>query len=341
MRKDLIKNIDLVIEGLMGIKESLQQPDPQEEAPKTSPAPTKTPVKEETTPKATASNGEKENLEAMSYNDLKKLAKERGIEAKGTKPELIDKILAGGTAPKTEAPAKAEVKEEAPKKAKKIAKKEEEEVAPPSEPEEDADDDSDDGEDVQTRVEEEVKDMTDDEIKELLASVEKSTKGKRQALIARVVEAVEEGLIDLDAEDSDEDAEDQDDSEEGETDEEYEAYFGEATQDRADAMNKMETDIKKKVAAKKIKTADMQKEVAKFYGADLKEVKALDEEGLLTAYINMELRMIDDDGDTHDFEEPYFINERPVCCGYFLEEDEKGENLVCPLCGTAYEKDEE
>lgn len=134
---------------------------------------------------------EVEDLTSLSYNDLKKKAKELGLSAKGSKGDIIARIEDHLGVP--------------------VQEDEEDEVEDTQEVEE-TDNIDVEGEEVEEEptphdeVVEMLAEYTNDELKEILEGVELSTKGKREALIARIVQAIEDGVLSF--EDEDEDLED-------------------------------------------------------------------------------------------------------------------------------------
>lgn len=65
------------------------------------------------------------------------------------------------------------------------------------------------------------------------------------------------------------------------------------------------------------------------------EIADLDDEELIDEYISIHLNLVDDEGVVHEFEEGYMKNGIPHCCGVPLKEV---DNLyVCEVCGSEYE----
>ena len=130
------------------------------------------------------------DLKSLSYNDLRKLCKEMGISSKGTKAELIEKLSSSKNEPVVE--PKEESKEIKPTKTPQLK----EEEVPVEEPQPVV---SNVNEDVKPsfkkptlsdRVEKELEQYSDEEIKQLLDETGISSKGQRQALIAKVVDEI-------------------------------------------------------------------------------------------------------------------------------------------------------
>lgn len=196
-------NIEMMIKGLMIVKEALEAEMGTEvvedakvvdikeaKANKESKKATKATkeVKEEVeTDVEVESDNLAEELNGMSLKDLKEKAKELGVAVRGSKSAIIGRIL--------EALDNAEDEEEVV---------EEEEVI---ETDDEQEDDVEVGDEVEeVDLEEALKDYSVEELAEMLAEAGLSTKGKKQALIAKVIKAVEEGKIEF-GEDDEEDEE--------------------------------------------------------------------------------------------------------------------------------------
>ena len=278
-----------------------------------------------------------EELMDMPYNDMKKYAKSVGVTAMGSREKIVNDILKtyGVEAPDEE----DEDEDEAPKKKAPASKKApagkktpaSKKSAPVEEEEEDEEEDE-----VTAQVNEAVKDMEDSEIAELLKQAGLPSKGKRTALIARVIKGVKDEVIDLDGE------EDEDEDEESIYDSlnDYENNE-EIPEERAAAIKKFEAATNKKVKAKTLKMAMIKKALTAYYGDEADLSEAGDEE-LVEAYIDMKCRFIDDEGDNYDgTDDAYYVNGMLACHGYICEESEDGSSLVCPVCGAEYENEAE
>jgi hypothetical protein len=290
----------------------------------------------------------KKDLEAMQYSDLKALAKESGVSAKGTKKDLVDRILeAVSDEEEIEDEDEEESEEVEDKKgknkkvvdikkgAKKLGKKaedeEKDEEEESEETEEAEEEETDDG--LYEQVEAAVEDMDIKELKAYCKENEISDKGKRTALIAKLVEAVKAGKIDLE-DDSEEESEDE--SEEDESFEDWLATF----------LDEMEGSKKRKSVAKKLSS-----KIAKQYDDEkltdktiVKFLKGYDEETAwdkedaednLEEYIAVKCNLIDDDGKEHELSDAYQVGEDYYCCGEPLKEVD--DQLVCEKCGESYE----
>lgn len=245
------------------------------------------------------------NLESLSYNELKKLAKELSLSAKGTKAELIARIQeAQGIAVEDE--------------------EEEEEIVeePTVEVEEETveDEESDEEEDLTTlhdEVMEQLEAYTDEELKEILESIDKPTKGKRQTLIALIVQAIEEGLIDFgdeEEEESDEEQHMEQDDESTEADEEQGVEDEEEDEDEEDDTEEDEEDEidieeilspldrdKVKLICRKLEIKVLKKDTEESLKEKVMDFE--DNDKLLEALIDLGLVSLVDDEDEEEDEE--------------------------------------
>lgn len=280
-----------------------------------------------------------EELMDMPYNDMKKYAKSVGVTAMGSREKIVNDILKtyGVEAPDEE----DEDEDEAPKKKAPASKKAPAGKKTPagkkSAPVEE-EDEEDEEDEVTAQVNEAVKDMEDSEIAELLKQAGLPSKGKRTALIARVIKGVKDEVIDLDGE--------EDEDEDGDEESIYDSLNDyenneEIPEERAAAIKKFEAATNKKVKAKTLKMAMIKKALTAYYGDEADLSEAGDEE-LVEAYIDMKCRFIDDEGDNYDgTDDAYYVNGMLACHGYICEESEDGSSLVCPVCGAEYENEAE
>lgn len=353
MNTQIIKGIEMLAEGLTSIVEGLKAESAVASAPVKEDVP-KTQIevsKPIETPKETVAEVKKsseyseDELSSMSYNEIKKLAKELGISAVGNRKELVKKILANDSATESAEVEDDEVVEQS-KTVKKTTKKVENEkenksfkktVSKPKveEPVEDEDDGEDDVEDealedtTESRVIEATEEMSDDELRELLEDVGVSSKGKRQALITKLVTAVEDGLIELDGEETDEEA-----PEETETEESADVTEG-MTKKRKEAYEELCDETTKALEDGEILRDDLIEFINAFNGTNDK-FKKLSTEDLLDKYLELSAMLVDDDGNIVE-EGAYTINDEPYCCGHLLDYDEDREVFKCHCCGSEYE----
>lgn len=255
-----------------------------------------------------------ESLAEVSYNGLKKLAKDLGVSASGDRETLTANILASVS--------EDEVEEEEDSEEEVTSSEEEIEDAEFSEEDEDEDEDEDNEEEEDSlaeQIEQATKDMTVEELADLLVSYKLPAKGKRQALIDAIIKGVEDGIIEFNTGD-DVDEEEVDDSPRGKAVQDLkdsiEAEFEEGSISRKDLI----TYINKRMGTKN-------------------RMKTVDDADLLAKYCELQATLIDDEGDLHEEKEPYVLNGEYHCCGEALQKDEDGD-LVCPICGTCYDGEE-
>ncbi len=277
------------------------------------PAPAEKVAKKETVSEVVDAPVSPSELQEMKYNELKSLASKMELSTKGTKDELFARITGGEVAEAVDP---------------------EEEV----EAEEEDDAEAEEGEEtLAEQVERELAEMTEAEIADILESIGVSPKGKRQALLAKIVTAIEEGKLSLDAEEGDEaeEAPEEDEEEVVEAD-----YLSDPTEARAKAMANISKELRASYKKKELTDKEISEGLADFFTPDEGYNPKLPAKEKLELYIQVYQRMVDDEGDFQDMATPYYINEESVCCGHFLKELEDG-NMFCEVCGNSYETDEE
>lgn len=266
-----------------------------------------------------------ESLAEVSYNGLKKLAKDLGVSASGDRETLTANILASVSGD--------EVEEDEEDSEEEVTSNEEEiEDAEFSEEDEDNEDEEEE-DSLAEQIEQATKDMTVEELADLLVSYELPAKGKRQALIDAIIKGVEDGIIEFNTgDDVDEEEEEIDDAEtvEEEVDEEEvdDSPRGKAVQELKDSI---EAEFEEGSISRK----DLITYINKRMGTK-NRMKTVDDADLLAKYCELQATLIDDEGDLHEEKEPYVLNDEYHCCGEVLQKDEDGD-LVCPICGTCYD----
>lgn len=293
-----------------------------------------TPVEVKEEAEVTTSFPTEEELNALSYNDLKAKAKEMGVKAVGSKKAIIENILALNNT--------QEVKEEAPTESEMDKAIEEAEIPTEDRGEEiDMEDEEDLDEDAlpegeTTLYDQVVLDLegySDEELADILSEVGVSPKGRRQALLAKIVQAIEDGKLEWEeeSEESEEatepskDVEPQDDQEVDE-----DGFVGTEARKQAsyEECDKIEEDIARgnismKEIIKFLKEYHNGKYVSQGEDADIEE------------YMAIQCDLIDDEGTKHDLADPYYVGDDVYCCGAMLKE--LNEDLYCEHCGTTYE----
>lgn len=352
---DALKGIHSNLGVLIDEMESMTSADTAEEkvTPKAEAPATKPVTKEETTP-ATASNKSRkereasetipdvsnglteEQLNALSYNGLKKLASDMGIPAKGSRSDLTEKILAHkGEAPNPDAEDET-VEEKTP--ATKSTRKTQKKTQPV---EEESDDDEEDEDPIVAKVNEAVADMTNEEIASLLADVGVKIKGgKRQALIDAVIKAVNDGKIDLDDEDSDEGESDEESADESEEYDVNDPENPDMTEERKAALESYKSEVESDFSEGTITRPQLVEWLNEYHGTNDKMKKKSDDE-LVEEYIYYSSLLINDEGEMPEEEGAYTVNGIPYCCGHELAFNEDNNTYICETCGGEYEAEEE
>ena len=309
--------IDLILEGYA-----------DEKSVETVPTPTQNEVESKTVAEAPTANEVKEvpavtreQLDGMTYNNIKKLAKDMGISAVGNREEITNRIL-GCTPDET-----ATVEDEAP------------EEVPVDEKNNDP---------IYAKVVDAVADMTNEEIADVLVDIGLSAKGKREALIEKVVQAVRDGLLDFDDDDEDEEGETEvteapvakeapveDDEEDDNTNDIDNPAMTEA---RKKAILAQDDEIRKQFSKGEVTRADLVEFLQSFYDTE-DDMSDMSDEDLLDTYIDAVCRLVDDEGDLIE-EGAYSLNGEPACCGRVLNYSEDTKMFICEHCGEEYEAEE-
>ena len=248
------------------------------------------------------------DLGSMKLKELREYAEELGLNSKGKRAEVEDRIrefLANQEDSEDEEVEEPEVEEES------------------EEPEIEENEDE-----TYAKVMQYVNEASDDELRETLEELGLSSKGKREALIEKIYQAVKDGLFEFE-----EDEEPSEDVEpEEETDEETSEDLG-MTEERAKAIEAMEIQVQEEFEEGKITRKEM---VAYLKQVGIAVTKKVEDEAVVEMYTEKLALLIDDEGEFHDEGgDPYNINEVPYCCGAPLEEIEGGYR--CNVCGTEYE----
>lgn len=297
--------------------------------------------KEETETKTTKGKVSKDDLDAMSYNNLKKYAKDMGVSANGSRDEITNRILGEEVeSEEDEKPVAKAGKTTAPKKPLAKAGKK---TQPDQEPEEDDTEDEDDGEDdVKKTVMEAVEDLSNEEIADILADAGISAKGKREALIDKLVKGVIDGKISFDDDDEDDSKEDEPEEKESssEDDDEEEDDTNDfdnpnMTQERKDAIEELDAQTRKDFKKKEITKKEMVEFLQQFYDTD-EDMSDLSQDELLDTYIDAVARLLDDEGNLIE-EGSYMLNGEPACCGRLLEYNKKKNKYHCEICDEWYD----
>ena len=255
-----------------------------------------------------------ETLKGMGYADLKTLAKNVGVSAKGTKSQLLKVLIEYFKNMDEETPAEAPAQEEAPAEVE-------------------TDEEATEGEDTRAVVLRmiEENEMSDDDIREVLKDAGLSDKGKHEALIDKLVSAIDDGIIQLEDEEDDEPAPAEVEAEEEESNEPA------ITPERAKGIEKLMEEVDEQFKDGSLTASDIREFLDQF--GDVTIPKKASADKLLELYKENVSMLVDDEGNVCE-EGAYFINNVPYCCGRTLNVADDN-TATCPVCGETYEFEEE
>ena len=347
-KKELIDALKKVGKGIEEVVAILSEEETSnKEVTKETKAVEEAPVVEATNDEVVEGRFSKEELDAMKYNDLKKLGKELGVKCVGTREEITAKIM---SIPKEEEetvmnpPVEEEATEDKVVPISKKKKPVKEEVA--------KDDSEDEVEEKYLAMAREA--LEDNELEEIVEVLEeagiKLTKiqsKKADVVMTKLAEAFQSGVIEVeDEEDEEEETESEEDVLEFSEDSYFEQYDTEGinnpknmTKDRLKAVKEMVADIINSYEEDELTSEDIEKELEDIVTDEDLELlgEDYDDDELVAFYIEMKKRFIDNDGDMIDPSEPYEVGEDDFCCGHKLTYDKKGKKYVCSVCEEEYE----
>lgn len=264
------------------------------------------------------------DLGSMKLKELREYAEELGLNSKGKRAEVEDRIREFLENEDTE--EDEDLGEEPEEEESEEPEIEENENSEEDEDSEEAEDDEVEDE-TYAKVMQYVNEASDDELRETLEELDLSSKGKREALVEKIYQAVKDGLFEFEEEDEEpsEDVEPEEETEDSED-------LG-MTEERAKAIEAMEEQVQEEFEEGKITRKEM---VAYLKQVGIAVTKKVEGEAVVEMYTEKLALLIDDEGEFHDEGgDPYNINEVPYCCGAPLEEIEGGYR--CNVCGTEYE----
>ena len=288
----------------------------------------------------------KEALDGKKYNELKKIAKEVGVSAKGDRETLIDNIL--GASEQIEEDFDEDDEEETT-----LEDVEDEDDTDEDDGEEDVEAEPiDDEESFAEEIEDRVSEMETEEIADLLVEAGISAKGKRQALINKLIKAVQDGAIAINGEGEneeepedddyeDDDYEDEDVEDEGDEEDVNDLSNPNIKPARKKALKALKSMLEKKYNDGKLKAVTMKKALKAYYDESADEIDDMDNDELFDAYLQLKMLFIDDEGDEVEEGAPYTLNGEPYCCGQPLQYNEEDDTFICEICGGEYESEEE
>ena len=295
------------------------------------------------TPEVEADEEQIEDLSSMTIQQLRSLAKSHGLSTKGTKKDLIARINELNE-PVEEEIVEDEVEETIEEVTPEVVEDEVEETVEDLEDEEEEIEESTEDMNEMELIQSELEAMEVDELVEILESVELPTKGKKQALISRILEAVADGLLEFF--DADEIEEYDADEEDEELDEAIEQALEETDEEDE------EEEIEEEVSPREATQMEVEEEILEAYedgSLTDKEIanfledyfngkfKPINKKRALNKYIEIQCDLVDADGDRMPMGEPYYVSDEDVfCCGSEIKELDNG-NLFCEVCGQEYE----
>lgn len=338
--KQIVK--EAVIEALQETKvESTEEPKNWT----TNDEPVKTPLKAPAPLDEVAESDEDEAVEeteisevdlgSMKLKELREYAEELGLNSKGKRTEVEERIQEFlNSEDSEEEDLDEEVEDDDVEEFEESDESDEDEDSEEDDSEDIEEEDSDEDDEKYAQVKEYVENASDEEIKDTLKELGLSTKGKREALIEKLYQAVKDGLFEF-AED-DEESEDVEDVEESE--EESEELLDDMTPERAEGVEELQEKVYADFESGNLTRKDMTTYLKQVGVAVTKKV---DDEDVLEMYINKLDLLVDDEGEFHEEgEDPYTVNGVPYCCGAKLEVLEDG-GYKCNVCGAEYDDDEE
>lgn len=256
------------------------------------------------------------DLGSMKLKELREYAEELGLNSKGKRAEVEERIQEFLNSEESE---EEDLDEEVEDDVEEV--------------EEESEEDDSEEDEKYAQVKEYVENASDEEIKETLKELGLSTKGKREALIEKLYQAVKDGLFEFaeDDEDEDEDTEDVEDIEESEEDD------SEDTEERIQGIEELNEKVREDFESGDLTRKDM---TAYLKQVGVAVTKKVDDDNVLDMYIEKLALLVDDEGEFHEEgEDPYTVNGVPYCCGAKLEELEDG-GYKCNVCGAEYDDEE-
>ena len=351
-KAEFIKGINMAIEGLTAMRDAVENEGaekntatPTAPATKTAVGGKKAPKKEEAAQEA-PTDGQTyttAELTGMKYNEFKKLASSLGVDCKGTRDEIMARVVALGVVTDAEESA-----EEAPvekKESKPVAGKSNKPASVGKGGLKKADASTTDEFDAQ--AEEIAKETSVKDIIEALNGV--GVKATKLDYKKKLAGALRDGLIAVgeeEAEAGEAETEAESDGEEVSAEtyfDNYDVYevndpdkMGEA---RATACAEKQGAILEAVAEGSITSDDIIDFLQN--NATQEELDLLGEEytedDLIQLYIEVSKHFIDEDGEEHEPGEAYMIGEYAYCCGMPLAYDEATGKFLCSHCAGEYD----
>ena len=355
-KAEFIKGINMAIEGLTAMRDAVENEGAEKNtATPTAPATktavggkkapvSKAPKKAEATQEAPTTDGQTyttAELTGMKYNEFKKLASSLGVDCKGTRDEIMARVVALGVVTDAEESA-----EEAPvekKESKPVAGKSNKSASVGKGGLKKADAPTTDEFHAQAEVI--AKETSVADIIDALKGV--GVKATKLDYKKKLAGALRDGLIAVGEEEAEAgEAEAESDGEEVSA----ETYFGnydvyevndpdKMGEARATACAEKQGAILEAVAEGNITSDDIIDFLQN--NATQEELDLLGEEytedDLIQLYIEVSKHFIDEDGEEHEPGEAYMIGEDAFCCGMPLAYDEATGKFLCSHCAGEYD----
>lgn len=346
MNKEIIEGINKVIEGLSVLRDSLGESGVESKS-STMAAPKKSEVsgKSLPNPKEKDSAAEKNGsttytvseLEGMKYNEFKKLASSLGVDCKGTRAEIMERVVSTGVV--SDADGGSSKEDEGENKVSKDNKpasvgKGNVKKAPSKDK-------------FDEQAEAIIKETPAEDIIEALSEV--GVKATKINYKKQLVKALRDGVLEIDDEDSEEEAADSDEAESEDiltAEDWYKEYDLSGVNDpnkmsdsRKEGCINQQNSIIDDVESGELSADDIVEYLQTV--ASQEELDLLGDEysdtDLVKLYIEVSKHFIDDEGEEQEPEEPYTVNEIPFCCGKELAYDKKTKRFLCSQCAGEYE----
>lgn len=350
-KAEIIKGIDKVMDGLKDLRSAIENG--EETAPAAAPAKPTLGGKKNgaVTAKVTASAPAKEKpasggktytmneLVGMKYNEFKKLAASLGVDCKGTRDEIMNRVIDLGVvsdADSASAPASPAKNDKKPAlgaksdKSASVGKLGAKKADAPAKDEFDE------------QAEEIAKDTPVEDIISALDDVGiKASKLNYKTVLAK---ALREGKLTI-GDDDEEGGEEESSDEEMVAEDYYSDYDLSGANDPENMTEERSAAcIEKQGAVLEAFQSDglTEDELVEYLNscASEDEIALLGEnytmEQLLMLYIEVAKHYIDNEGNEHEPGDPYEIGETNFCCGQPLAYDKKTKNFICSHCAAEY-----
>lgn len=268
----------------------------------------------------------KAEIEKMPAKALKAYAAELGVDCTGVRTKVLERVLQKRFGETEEEAVEAEKGDpevsEKPKKktlGKKLPKKEEKEES----------------DEFDEKAEKVLEELDEEDVISTLKEI--GVKATSKNVASKLAQALRDGLIDLD-EDSDEEVPEL-------TADAYFPRFDPKGYNNPENMTEERAEAVKKKVQEIIDGMDdlLVDDVEKYIEANATEdeIELLSEDAEPTEqmelYIELQKRFIDDDGEEHEIEDAYAVNEDSFCCAHPLKYLKKTNEYLCEKCGTRYE----